>query len=221
MDDRKLADLSERIRRANEEQPGGPAPPAPLITFEQLYADNKESDEAAMARRAAERKARWQQQQQGVKQAPAGNRTVASASPLRAAPPSAAGNPFASPGPETTGASTALNSCPLPVTVESLQRPGARERSSTGALASSTAVLQAPDSLATAHGASVHDAELPAALRQDLQAVVAAPAAAATRSDEAVPVRNRRAVPAGPLRKPDTAEPGLARLMRRPTSASS
>ncbi|GFR51154.1 hypothetical protein Agub_g13509, partial [Astrephomene gubernaculifera] len=63
MDDRTLSDLSERIRRANE---SGAAGVAPVITFEQLYANNKETDDEAMARRAAERKARWQKQQPGV-----------------------------------------------------------------------------------------------------------------------------------------------------------
>ncbi|KAG2450952.1 hypothetical protein HYH02_004224 [Chlamydomonas schloesseri] len=59
--DAELKDLSERIRRAGE---GAAAEEAPVITFEQLYANSRESDEEAMARRAAERKARWQQQQQ-------------------------------------------------------------------------------------------------------------------------------------------------------------
>ncbi|GIL88504.1 hypothetical protein Vretimale_15361 [Volvox reticuliferus] len=64
LDERMLADLSERIRRANELTAAGEAaPPRPVITFEQLYANNQESDDEAMARRAAERKARWQKQQ--------------------------------------------------------------------------------------------------------------------------------------------------------------
>ncbi|GLI70402.1 hypothetical protein VaNZ11_015122, partial [Volvox africanus] len=64
LDERMLADLSERIRRANELSSAGDAvPPRPVITFEQLYANNQESDDEAMARRAAERKARWQKQQ--------------------------------------------------------------------------------------------------------------------------------------------------------------
>lgn len=58
LDDRALADISERIRRASDLSAAGEAP-SPVITFEQLYANDQESDEAAMARRAAERKARW------------------------------------------------------------------------------------------------------------------------------------------------------------------
>ncbi|KXZ53019.1 hypothetical protein GPECTOR_8g387 [Gonium pectorale] len=65
LDDRALADISERIRRANEGAAGG-AVAAPVITFEQLYASNTETDDEAMARRAAERKARWQQKQGGA-----------------------------------------------------------------------------------------------------------------------------------------------------------
>ncbi|KAG2428509.1 hypothetical protein HXX76_011626 [Chlamydomonas incerta] len=63
--DAALKDLSERIRRAGE---GAPPEEAPVVTFEQLYANSRESDEEAMARRAAERKARWQQQQQNPQQ---------------------------------------------------------------------------------------------------------------------------------------------------------
>ncbi|EFJ51689.1 hypothetical protein VOLCADRAFT_103311 [Volvox carteri f. nagariensis] len=66
LDDRMLADLSERIRRANDfNAVGEQLSPIPAITFEQLYANSRESDEAAMARRAAERKARWQKRQPG------------------------------------------------------------------------------------------------------------------------------------------------------------
>eukprot|EP00198_Chlamydomonas_reinhardtii_P005924 XP_001695260.1 flagellar associated protein [Chlamydomonas reinhardtii] len=70
--DAALKDLSERIRRAGE---GAAKEEAPIVTFEQLYANSRESDEEAMARRAAERKARWQQQQQTAqeKQQPGGS----------------------------------------------------------------------------------------------------------------------------------------------------
>ncbi|GLC74127.1 hypothetical protein PLESTF_001464800 [Pleodorina starrii] len=87
LDDRVLADLSERIRRANDLTAAGEAPPPmPVITFEQLYANNHESDDEAMARRAAERKARWQQQNPAAA-APAGGTAAVPRGNVAARPP--------------------------------------------------------------------------------------------------------------------------------------